>query len=202
MYSLTVNKRNLNQTATHPVPSRQDKTRQDCDRRRRRLPRALDPAIPTSSDLARTSSHHARELSPAGPLSPTYTGRGLGTRTRPPRLARQGAPTSHRLSTEVGFGIHGDDVEERVSTLREQDRRRDAGFQDRMVPYVDPPPHPVRLGNKPIARPCLLTDISLVSGFVPFLGYHHVLMILIAVAIILLCKPSTHHSHRRPPPQP
>lgn len=25
-------------------------------------------------------------------------------------------------------------------------------------------------------------------GFVPFLGYHHVLMILIAVAIILLCK--------------
>lgn len=26
------------------------------------------------------------------------------------------------------------------------------------------------------------------AGWVPFLGYHHVLMILIAVAIILLCK--------------
>ena len=25
-------------------------------------------------------------------------------------------------------------------------------------------------------------------GFVPFLGYHHVLMILIAIAIILLCE--------------
>ena len=26
------------------------------------------------------------------------------------------------------------------------------------------------------------------SGWIPFLGYHHVLMILIAIAIILLCK--------------
>lgn len=34
---------------------------------------------------------------------------------------------------------------------------------------------------------CVLTK-CLVSGFVPFLGYHHVLMILIAIAIILLCK--------------
>lgn len=25
-------------------------------------------------------------------------------------------------------------------------------------------------------------------GLIPFLGYHHVLMILIAIAIILLCK--------------
>ena len=25
-------------------------------------------------------------------------------------------------------------------------------------------------------------------GMIPFLGYHHVLMILIAIAIILLCK--------------
>lgn len=38
-------------------------------------------------------------------------------------------------------------------------------------------------------------------GFLPFLGYHHVLMILIAVAIILLCEfpiphdpPSLHNS--------
>lgn len=27
----------------------------------------------------------------------------------------------------------------------------------------------------------------LLTGLVPFLGYHHVLMILIAIAIILLC---------------
>lgn len=26
------------------------------------------------------------------------------------------------------------------------------------------------------------------AGFIPFLGYHHVLMIFIAIAIILLCK--------------
>lgn len=28
--------------------------------------------------------------------------------------------------------------------------------------------------------------------FLPFLGYHHILMILIAIAIILLCKAPTH----------
>lgn len=27
-----------------------------------------------------------------------------------------------------------------------------------------------------------------ITGIIPFLGYHHVLMILIAIAIILLCK--------------
>lgn len=30
------------------------------------------------------------------------------------------------------------------------------------------------------------------KGFLPFLGYHHILMILIAVAIILLCKSLSH----------
>lgn len=34
------------------------------------------------------------------------------------------------------------------------------------------------------------------QGFVPFLGYHHVLMILIAVAIILLCRYSRFPSFR------
>lgn len=29
---------------------------------------------------------------------------------------------------------------------------------------------------------------TLCLGLIPFLGYHHVLMILIAIAIILLCK--------------
>jgi hypothetical protein len=29
--------------------------------------------------------------------------------------------------------------------------------------------------------------LTAIAGFVPILGYHHVLMILIAVAIILLC---------------
>lgn len=32
-------------------------------------------------------------------------------------------------------------------------------------------------------------DADIDIGFVPFLGYHHVLMILIMVAIILLCEP-------------
>lgn len=31
-----------------------------------------------------------------------------------------------------------------------------------------------------------------ILGFIPFLGYHHVLMIFIAVAIILLCMFETH----------
>lgn len=32
----------------------------------------------------------------------------------------------------------------------------------------------------------------IISGFMPFLGYHHALMILIVIAIILLCKSCTH----------
>jgi hypothetical protein len=36
------------------------------------------------------------------------------------------------------------------------------------------------------ARGELYTDSCL--GLIPFLGYHHVLMILIALAIILLCE--------------
>jgi hypothetical protein len=31
------------------------------------------------------------------------------------------------------------------------------------------------------------------SGFIPMIGYHHVLMIIIAVAIILLCESSLCH---------
>lgn len=39
------------------------------------------------------------------------------------------------------------------------------------------------------------------AGWIPFLGYHHVLMILIAVALILLCErpapfPSSVHGQR------
>ena len=30
--------------------------------------------------------------------------------------------------------------------------------------------------------------------FVPFIGYHHVLMILIAIAIILLCEYNNNHT--------
>lgn len=41
------------------------------------------------------------------------------------------------------------------------------------------------------------------SGILPFLGYHHILMILIAIAIILLCKSLSqslllyHHPNRQ-----
>lgn len=31
-------------------------------------------------------------------------------------------------------------------------------------------------------------SLILHAGFIPMIGYHHVLMIIIAVAIILLCK--------------
>jgi len=34
--------------------------------------------------------------------------------------------------------------------------------------------------------------------FVPFIGYHHVLMILIAIAIILLCKSNHEMDHTIP----
>lgn len=45
--------------------------------------------------------------------------------------------------------------------------------------------------NVNLTTTCVLTWNQ---GFIPFLGYHHVLMILIAVAIILLCKPFIHFS--------
>ncbi len=35
-----------------------------------------------------------------------------------------------------------------------------------------------------------------IQRLIPFLGYHHVLMILIAIAIILLCKQDTLHQPR------
>lgn len=35
---------------------------------------------------------------------------------------------------------------------------------------------------------CKVTKKWFVEGILPFLGYHHILMILIAIAIILLCK--------------
>lgn len=37
---------------------------------------------------------------------------------------------------------------------------------------------------------------NVVLGFVPFLGYHHVLMILIMVAIILLCELTPFSPHK------
>lgn len=38
----------------------------------------------------------------------------------------------------------------------------------------------------PIFEEGMQTDMAI--GMIPFLGYHHVLMILIAIAIILLCE--------------
>lgn len=38
--------------------------------------------------------------------------------------------------------------------------------------------------------------VNVVLGFVPFLGYHHVLMILIMVAIILLCELTPFSPHK------
>lgn len=31
-------------------------------------------------------------------------------------------------------------------------------------------------------------ELGLISAIVPFIGYHHVLMIIIAISIILLCR--------------
>lgn len=49
------------------------------------------------------------------------------------------------------------------------------------------------LATKFLLERCTLTSIT---GLIPFLGYHHVLMILIAAGIILLCTSTTLFSWR------
>ena len=45
-----------------------------------------------------------------------------------------------------------------------------------------------KLGMKALPPRNVSRELTLLAGFIPFLGFHHVLMILIAIAIILLCE--------------
>jgi hypothetical protein len=112
--------------------------------------------------------------------TPPGAGRETPTPTGSPR--RSGLGILKRRARNPGF---------RVALTQ------DAGeISIRVVPYVLPRLCNVEMESEEMgSTEEHKTDVTTTTiGFVPFLGYHHVLMILIAVAIILLCTFSPNNS--------